>query len=273
MNKQLRFLAGLALASIAFYALAQVQIVDGGRTTGAVAERAGGQAIASMVRSSPQNEAVSAMRSQISGQVNTLWHEAKAAGRGDAAERLMQVACWSALTTMTPDQQKHEIQNVWQLGKYKPNGDWDHVTKAPSLVNSLLDVPAEKSAKIKSLRDAARRSAMAPYDDLTERVNDRVRQEGGDFSAIYNADLKKLHVELASQYARRNKLSLDTSNPDAVPAMLARQTAEAYEPVFLKIRSLLTKEQQAEWVRIERTCLQNAKIAAQGGNPFNSPSN
>lgn len=276
MKRQLKVIASLALFSIAVYVLAQVQVVNrGGQgpSVGRTDAQATGGAVASRADGTPQSSAVYAMRKHIAGQINILRLQAKAAGRTSEAERLLEVSCWAVLASMTPEQQRYEIDHVWRLSHYKPSGEWAHVAAAPSMVSDLLKVSSTVNTKIAALAKAGSDRRMIPYKEFDARLRQHAKQTGQDFNRIHNEHLRDFHFELAKGIAFKMGRTSIPTNYDEVLALLAVAAAKDNASDISKIRSLLTPAQQAEWSRIEKACLDKAAIAANGGNPFQATGN
>lgn len=302
MKIEQKILAGLALAACAGYAIAQSQQFTGSAAGSAFAGRVAGEGqsssdkvvgkvvggsaievmrkplsqddapeVAQMVKAPhPQNAVVSAMRAEVSGMINHLWQTARAKGDEAAAARLIEVSCWAVLASMTPEQQRYEINSVWQLGRHKPGGEWDHVASAPTLVSGLLKVDSKLESQAKSISDAFRKARMKPYDDYASGF--RAKSADGTYSAaVYNAGLPGLHKRLAAEFLKSQKRPvLSGMTHDTALAILAEKTVMDQKPEFNKIRLLLTPGQQDEWKSYVNTCLLKAKLAASGQNPFDA---
>lgn len=274
MNKPLRLLAGLGLASIAFYALAQVRVVgthasgnDQGERAVVVGTRGGSaggppQAMMASIRQSP---AVMAMRIEVLGKINTLRMRAKANGLADRAQTLLEVGCWSGLASMTPDQQEYEKTFVWQLGKFKPNGEWDHVASAPSMVSELLKVTDEVNRKIEGISSRWTVYRMRPYDEASKKLAKRHNARSQAFRDAYDGVLKQIHYRLAAEFTGKSAQGM---THDEVLAILAERTQASKEKERKEVRALLTPKQLAEWDRYADVCLSMAERAWKGDPAF-----
>lgn len=79
--------------------------------------------------------------------------------------------CEAQLTLRTPGQQKHEIDEVWQVDKWRPNSEWQSMRGVPSLVNELLRVDPKVEEEIQALEDKISDEFMKPLRDFIAREN------------------------------------------------------------------------------------------------------
>jgi hypothetical protein len=79
--------------------------------------------------------------------------------------------CEAQLTLRTPGQQKHEIDEVWQVDKWRPNSEWQGMRGVPSLVNELLRVDPKAEKEIQALEDKISDEFMKPLRDFIAREN------------------------------------------------------------------------------------------------------
>lgn len=271
MHKQLKTTAILGLLSIALFALAQVQVVRrggdaSGRTEAGV--NPGGQAFASRADGPAQNPAIWRMRWSINTQLNISFLKAKVEGRRDVADRILQVSCWAVLAGMTPDQQRYEIDNVWQLGKWKPNDAWDNVAAAPSMVSELLKLSPEASREIQKILDESLARRIKDSDRLAEEIRKSAREKGLDFNRVYNEEARRITTERAVALAAKTGRSTRFDSYDEVLLFLTQVGPNHGANETKRVRALLTPAQNAEWTRIERTALEMARISMDGGDPF-----
>lgn len=270
MKKTLKVIAAVALASITVYALAQVQVV--GRAGGGqklTSQSGQGIAMARMAdQSVPQAPAITALRTSLAGELDTLILETRQAGKENAANTLREIACWSVLTTMTKAQQQYEIKNVWRLSEFMPNGEWDHVAAAPSMVSELLKVSPEVNAQIDALRRQFVREKMKPYDEFGARIRRETDRSGADYNRIYRERIDAFRIERATQILQsRGKRVAGLTSSQA--SLVLSEDSRAKNAVHIKtIRSLLTKAQNDEWSRIEAATRHRVALLQNGANPF-----
>jgi hypothetical protein len=79
--------------------------------------------------------------------------------------------CEAQLTLRTPGQQKHEINEVWEVDKWRPTGEWQNMKGVPSLVNELLRVDPAVEKEIQALEDKISDEFMKPLRDFIAREN------------------------------------------------------------------------------------------------------
>jgi hypothetical protein len=79
--------------------------------------------------------------------------------------------CEAQLTLRTPGQQKHEINEVWQVDKWRPNTEWQEMRDVPSLVNELLRVDPKVEKEIQAFEDKVSDEFMKPLRDFIAREN------------------------------------------------------------------------------------------------------
>jgi hypothetical protein len=79
--------------------------------------------------------------------------------------------CEAQLTLRTPGQQKHEVDEVWEVDKWRPNSEWQSMREVPSLVNELLRVDPKVEKEIQALEDQISDEFMKPLRDFIDREN------------------------------------------------------------------------------------------------------
>jgi hypothetical protein len=157
-----------------------------------------------------ENAVVHVMLRYFSGRQNYELNNAKARGREDLVDPIIRAACAGMLMVKTPEQQKYEIEQVWQTSKWVPNNPgWAAVCRTPSLVNELLKLDASALAKVEAFGDQRWTQLMKPYDDISDRIfampeykAAKTQQERNVIhQKYYNPELAKIPQSVRSQRA------------------------------------------------------------------------
>lgn len=166
------------------------------------------------------------------GKQNQFIEQVTASGREDLVAGLIKVNCYAMLTVMRPDEQQHEMHDVWQVDVWVPRDpQWAAVCKAPSMVNSLLKVSPEVCAKIQAEADRLSDLAMAPFRAMMNRL-----EADPAYRALSKEEqIERMRAENRKLYAGRSKADLAAENGTRCDRMLNF------------IRPLLNRAQQSEF--------------------------
>lgn len=160
---------------------------------------------------------------------------AQATGKDSVVDNVIKVNCYYVLTVEQPDEQKHEINDVWQTSKWVPNdAGWAAVSKAPSLVHELLTVDTETLSKVQAKWDEVEDAFMKPYRDAIHRA---AATPGFD-------SLPELE--------RNRLIQKETDKVNAGRSIVERSAASVVrsKKVIDYVRSLLSPAQKAEFDQI-----------------------
>jgi hypothetical protein len=162
---------------------------------------------------------------------------AREKNRGDIAQSCVDVQCYYVLATMRPDERKHEVDEVWQVDKYRPNGQWNHITSAPILVDELLRIDAKTDKQINSILSAANDKWFAQFDAWTKDLAKEF--PGKTWATMTEAEKQRYHAR--SQELRNNWLKGRTT------ADISTEHAVYVTKTMDEVRKLLSKSQLAEF--------------------------
>lgn len=167
MEKTLRYL-GLA-AVIGAVGIICAQGAVRVRSGGTAPAGQGAQAVAAARHAN--NSVVQMLQSYFSNKQSLEIEKAEAAGRSDRVQPIIQASCAAFLTTLTPPQQKVEIEQVWQLSKWRPGDkDWAAVTKTPTLINHLLKIEKAVLDKVEAFTDRQWQEFTKPMDEIDRKM-------------------------------------------------------------------------------------------------------
>ena len=245
-----KILVTIGLAGCAGYLVAQAalgsetespQIAQ--RVDGGVYQALGGGRAAAIPHR-PLNAVQTALDHYIIAATNAFIDKAEEQGRNAVVSKIIEAQCYHILTFRDPAQRKHEIDGVWQVSVWRPNGAWDHVTSAPIKVSAILNLTEQQEKKIRAIHDKI-------VDDHMERfmaISRRLSEKGltGDAHRIaYQQELERM-------WEGRPK-----SERSATYALALRQGSS-------QIRALLTLEQQREWDLVQTSSEIDLKKAFEG---------
>lgn len=196
----------------------------------------------------PPTGAQKVLQRYIPAETNRLIALAEASGKGARISKIIEVQCYYMLAVMRPDEQKHEIYDVWNVDVWKPGGQWDHVTSAPPLVHELASMSDAQGQAIHAAFARREDEWMQPFMDLNHRIAKEVGKDMERFRTRYNEELKKL-------IGGRTKADLG----QAYVAKLEQGMKEAY--------ALLTSSQKREWDLILSNFKSDALAAYNGESP------
>jgi hypothetical protein len=159
---------------------------------------------------------------------------AKEQGRNQTVDDVIKLNCYHMLTVMEPDQQQHEMHDVWQTDVYVPNdAGWAAVCRAPSLAREILTIDPLVAQKIQTAWDEVSREDVKDVRELGERLmkepgfNELSAQEK---NVRFHEEYKKVLAKMPKRTPAQNyALALDKSNKFIIHAMALvndRQHAE-----------------------------------------------
>lgn len=235
MRKTLKVLAALGITSCVAYVVAQSSPVraQNGQQGAIAAPSSAGKFL-------KPNGAQNALREYIMAIDNRNVALANAKGQGDIAQKCVDVQCYYWLTTMRPDERKNEIDNVWQVSKYRPNGQWNHITSAPILVDQLLKLDDKTSVAIQKILEDDRDAWMKPFMEQSDRV---AKQFPGKTWKTMTAEDKERYMALSN--AEREKWLNGRTSEDVWV-----EHAEYVVKTIAKVKQHLTDAQRAEFEKI-----------------------
>lgn len=238
MQKTLKVLAALGIMSCVAFVVGQAR--DKGVFS--PGSQGGGAQIASKEeagRFAPANGAQRALREYIMAIDNRNVALANEKNRPDIAQACVDVQCYYILATMKPDERKHEVDTVWQVDKYRPNGQWNHITSAPILVDELLRIDAKRSAAIQKILDEDRDEWMKPFMEQSARVAKRF--PGKKWATMSQAE-KDLYVKLSNEELVRYRKGRTSGD-------ILTEHVVFFMGTVKKVKALLTKSEIAEFDR------------------------
>lgn len=239
MQKTLKALAAIGVLSCVGYVMAQSgQVRSGGGNYGGQ----GGSAVASkngQGKFAPANAAQQALRHYITAVDNRNVELARRDNKQDVAQACVEVQCYYILATMKPDERKHEVDEVWEISKYRPNGQWNHITSAPMLVDELLRIDPKVDAQIKKIVQSSWDSWMEPFMGITRKVNEEFK---GKTWATMTPDEKTRYAARCEE--ERAKVVKGKSN-----AQISSEHVKHMSRTMDEVRKVLTKSQAAEFDR------------------------
>ena len=224
--------AGLTI-SAAVTVSAQVRLKSPGVTkagefSGQVATRDDGSGKFAYKKS---NVVQQVLQASLNAKANVLIDVAQEQGHEASVSKLVLANDYIMLTLMRPDQQQHEIHDVWQVEKFVPgNKDWAEVCKAPSLIRELDKIDPAAAKKIEAAWEKV-------WDDLRDplwAVEKRLLAEPG-FNSL-SAQEKQDRV-----FTEMQKL------PKKAPAQIQAETIARWSGLLETTRLFLNKAQQAEF--------------------------
>lgn len=196
----------------------------------------------------PPTGAQKVLQRYIPAETNRLIELAEASGKSGRISKIIEVQCYYMLAVMRPDEQKHEIYDVWNVDVWKPGGQWDHVISAPTLVHDLAVMSDTQGQAVRAAFAKRENEWMQPFMDLNHRIAEEVGKDMERFRSRYNEELKKL-------IGSRTKADLG----QAYVAKLEQGMKEAY--------ALLTPVQKREWDLILSNLKSDALAAYNGDSP------
>lgn len=171
MEKTLRYLALAGVLGCA--AIIAAQQLRGGGT--ASLRQSGGASADRLASIAMQHDSISvlqALQRYFWSHQDLEIERAKLAGHPERVNLVIQASCAATLTTLTPQQQKKEVQQVWQLDKWRPNDtEWRAVSKSPSMVDRLLHIDSASLAKVDSNWNGIVARFMQPLQDVGAKLS------------------------------------------------------------------------------------------------------
>jgi len=238
MEKSLRILGLIGvIGSVAIVAAQTNQVRQPvGERAQSVTQAGAGQVAAPTTAYRPDNSLQRAMRYHMSNLQNLEIETAKEQGKDQLVDDIIKVNCYYTLATMRPDQQKHEMTDVWQVQQFVPNDPgWKAVCAAPTMVKEVLALDAKVDQKI----GAAMATDVNVYQKLARDISQKLSKEPGfdswpqevkvaRFKALYDAEKAKLPARTPAQnYADACKRSAKILN-DATAMLRDSQSAEVH---------------------------------------------
>jgi hypothetical protein len=238
MHKTLKVLAALGILGCVSYAVAQTRALQQG------AEGGGPGQIASKEgegKFAPANGAQKALREYFMAINNRNVLLANNANKGGVAQSCTDVQCYYFLTTMKPDERKHEIDDVWQVSKFRPNGQWNHITSAPMLVNELLRIDKKTNDAINVVLSNGWNKWMQPFMEQNERVAKKmgITKKWDDMTPAEQSRLIQLNKEEHERWLN-GRTTADVS----------AEHAKFVSGMMQDVRKVLNKNQLAEFDKI-----------------------
>lgn len=138
--------------------------------------------------------------------------------------------CESQLLLRTPNQQKHELFDVWDIDVWKPGPKWDAMVDTPSLVNELLRVDPKVEKEIAALENRL-------WDEFMKPMQDFIKREG-------LADMPKDEAQ------RRLQAWNQQHYAGVTMVERSRRAVERSQKVIDFARTKLTQQQAAEMDKI-----------------------
>ncbi|HRK22200.1 MAG TPA: hypothetical protein PLX06_10340 [Fimbriimonadaceae bacterium] len=245
--KHRKILASIALVGCAVYLVGQA---TGIRSKGPQPGGGPGVAIASQ-STGPKLPFQVALSHIISGHTNHLVDKATEERRDAVVSRIIEVQCAYVLSTLNPEQRAWEIKQNWEVDKYRPNGQWDHVTNAPQLAKALLKMNRERSERVRSIIDSATEAHWAPYREISKRLEEK--------GLSRDEQARQYNIELERFWGGRTKSERTL--------VYANRMLDAGK----KIRETLSDAERTEWDAIVNGFLADVQKAYNGLSSANSP--
>lgn len=235
MQKTLKALAAVGIMSCVVYAIAQESSarIKGGEGQGTVAGEIGKGKFA------PINGAQETLRTYIMAIDNRNVERANQDKREGIAQACVDVQCFYWLTTARPDERKHIVDDVWQISKYRPNGQWNHITSAPILVDELIRIDKKTSDGMQKIIDDARDVWFAQFHWKDKRLD----QFKGKTWPNFTPAEKDLYVQI-------NKEARDKWLNGRTTADVADENAVFLTKAVNEAKKLLSPAQLAEFNRL-----------------------
>jgi hypothetical protein len=168
---------------------------------------------------------------------NALGDKAKAEGRPSVLTKIVETYCYHTLTTMRPDEQQHEIHDVWQIGVWKKDGSWDHIAAAPSLAKEILNVDAVTAKKVNALWEKSVDQVMGPYIELSKRLWEQAGHDRAKYDALYKVEHAKLRASMVKNAAGKpSSPNVMKSLVDEAKAVMPKAMAMEFEQFYLNCR-------------------------------------
>lgn len=219
MEKSLRILGLVSVLGAVGIVTGQVQRVGRVLTGqgGQVASRVDNcEGAGSKRASTPETVLQQILSWHFSNLQNQAIEVAKEQGREEAVGDVIKVNCYHMLTLMRPDQQQHEMHDVWQVQAFVPNdAGWKAVCTAPSLAKEILSVDLKAAKEIQDAWEADGRESVK---DVTA-LGKRLLQEPGfkqlspqDQNGRFRAEYSKLLAQMPKRTPAQNYgLAVDRS--------------------------------------------------------------
>ena len=179
----------------------------------------------------PSNIVQRVLQTALNAKANVLIDVAQGQGLEASVSKLVLANDYVILTLMRPDEQQHEIHDVWQVEKFvQGNKDWEEVCKAPSLIRELDKIDAVTAKSVEAAWESVWNDLRGPL----WSVEKRLMSEPG-FNSL-SAQEKQDRV-----FAEMQKL------PKKSPAQIQAETIARWSGLLETTRACLTKAQRAEF--------------------------
>jgi len=176
--------------------------------------------------------------------------------REDLVANIIKVNCYYMLALMRPDQQMHEIHDVWSVQQWVPNDNgWQAVCKSPTLVKEILTVTPDVATKVQQKwddvseafvrphREAMRRAAETPGFDNLSKVEQHKLIQAANQKVIGG----RTRVQLSAANVARTQSVLDFARSivtraqrDEIDMLLAKYDKELKAVIAGRAPSFLT---------------------------------
>jgi hypothetical protein len=164
--------------------------------------------------------------------INVQNHLIEKHGDDQVTAKVILGHCESQLTLRTPQQQKHEIYDVWDIDLWTPGPQWEALVGTPSLADAILRIDPKVEKEIAAFEDRVSDEFMKPMRDF-------IKREGLAGLPKEEAQ-RRLQEWSASQYAGVTMVER------------SRRAVERSQRVLDFARTRLNAEQRAEMDRILR---------------------
>lgn len=190
------------------------------------------------------------LKSWIISETNRLIDLAKAQSQPERVQGIIEAQCYYILTTMRPDEQKHEMYDVWNVDVWQAGGKWDHVTSAPSLVNALAKIEAKQNATISAIWDKAREDHMRPYMELSRRITKEVGNDQVRHHQRYTEELRKLQGEKSKSDVATDRMTRLRPALNAVYGQLNAAQKREWDRILVNFNQDVLSAYRGEAVKL-----------------------